>query len=259
MTTADERRQSFGSSVDAYDRTRPSFPAEAVRWCLGEPDRAFKVCDLGAGTGKLTRVLLELGHEVVAVEPDARMLDRLRDNLDGVPGLTATLPGTAEDLPLADGSVDAVIVGQAWHWFDQDAAGHELDRVLGPAGIAAALWYGYDTNVDWVDRWTRLIGIDVMPVGRAMLSTDVPQFGGWAGPVESAVFRHGQTMPPDDLIDRAASTSPVIALDPVARERVLGAVAELVATHPDLAQQEVAMPYVIECFRTARRSHSGRS
>lgn len=259
MATTDERKQSFGSSVAEYDRTRPGFPESAVRWCLGQPDRPLVVCDLGAGTGKLSRTLLDLGHEVVAVEPDVRMLARLRTNLHGAPGLVETLVGTAEALPLGDGSVNAVIAGQAWHWFDQDAAGRELARVLRPGGIAAALWYGYDTSVDWVDRWTRLIGVDVMPVGKAMLATDTPRFGDWTGPVESAVFPHAQAMSPDDLIDRAASTSPVIALDPVDRERVLARITDLVATHPDLARKTVHMPYRIECFRAARRPHSGRS
>jgi SAM-dependent methyltransferase len=259
VATAEERRQLFGSSVEAYDRTRPGYPVEAVRWCLGDPDTPLVVCDLGAGTGKLTRTLLELGHTVVAVEPDERMLARLRDNVADMPGLVGTFARPAEDLPVDDGSVDAVIAGQAWHWFDQDAVGRELDRVLRADGIASALWYGYDTSVDWVDRWTRIIGTDTTPVGRAMLATDVPLFGDWAGDLEEASFRHEQSMTPTDLVDRAASTSPVIALDPGERAAVLNRIAHLVATHPDLAGGTAAMPYEVECFRATRRPRGGRS
>lgn len=132
------RRQSFGAAAEVYDRTRPDYAAEAVAWCLEPAGLApLRVADVGAGTGKLTAVVLALGHEVVAVEPDEDMLARLRGRLGGDDRLS-TASGTAEDLPLPDEAVDAVVCRQAWHWFDEAVVGPEFARVLRPGGVAAA-------------------------------------------------------------------------------------------------------------------------
>ncbi|REO42282.1 class I SAM-dependent methyltransferase, partial [Mycobacterium tuberculosis] len=100
---------SFGSAVGAYERGRPSYPPEAIDWLL--PAAARRVLDLGAGTGKLTTRLVERGLDVVAVDPIPEMLDVLRAALPQ----TVALLGTAEEIPLDDNSVDAVLVAQAWH------------------------------------------------------------------------------------------------------------------------------------------------
>lgn len=125
---------SFGAVAEDYDRVRPGYPAEVVRWALGTAP--LHVVDLGAGTGKLTRVLLAEGHSVVAVEPDAAMRQRL---VDSTPGVVA-LAGTGEAVPLPDASVDAVLVAQAWHWMDRRAAAAELARVVRPGGCVVLLW-----------------------------------------------------------------------------------------------------------------------
>ncbi len=131
--TRDQAR-SFGAGAEDYDRVRPGYPAEVVRWALG-PGRQ-QVVDVGAGTGKLTRVLLEEGHDVVAVEPDEQMRARL---VAVSPGAVA-LAGTGEALPLPDASADAVLVAQAWHWMDRRAAAAEMARVVRPGGCAVLLW-----------------------------------------------------------------------------------------------------------------------
>src|SRR5947207_8421972 len=125
---------SFGVAADLYDEMRPTYPPDAVRWALGERPR--RVVDLGAGTGILTRALLDLGHEVVPVEPDPGMRDRLGR---ATPGLTA-LAGSAERIPLPDGSADAVLAGQAYHWFEPEPAHREVARVLAPGGVFAPIW-----------------------------------------------------------------------------------------------------------------------
>jgi hypothetical protein len=117
MTTSDPlRARVFGSFAEAYDRWRPGYPPDAIDWLV--PPDATRIADVGAGTGKLTGSLLGRGLEVVAVEPDAGMLAVLQRRH---PAAKATL-APAEDLPLDDASVDAVLVGQAWHWFDQEKA-----------------------------------------------------------------------------------------------------------------------------------------
>ena len=119
---------SFGAAADAYERGRPPYPPEAVDWLL--PPGASRVLDLGAGTGKLTRQLRDRGLDVIAVEPSAGMRDQLAR---AVPGVTVRA-GSAEELPLAGGSVDVVLVAQAWHWVDRSRAVPEVARVLVPGG-----------------------------------------------------------------------------------------------------------------------------
>ena len=143
---------SFGGVADAYERGRPTYPAEAVRWMLG--DHPLSVLELGAGTGKLTRVLVELGHDVHASDPDAAMLQILERELPGVP----TAQAGAEDIPLGDGSVDAVVAAQAFHWFDLDRALPEIARVLRPGGRVCLLWNTRNEKIPWVRRLGTIIG-----------------------------------------------------------------------------------------------------
>ncbi len=126
--------QSFDRAAVEYERARPGYPA-AILDLLPLGDGA-EVLDLGAGTGKLTRVLVERYRRVVAVEP----LDGMRAILAQVVSGAESLAGTAEDIPLAEGSVDAVFAGQAFHWFANDAAVAEIARVLRPGGVLALVW-----------------------------------------------------------------------------------------------------------------------
>jgi SAM-dependent methyltransferase len=132
---ADDRPElSFDGVAHEYERTRPSYPPALLDALPLEPDAS--VLDLGAGTGKLTRVLAERYREVTAVEP----LSKMRAMLERVvPGVTA-LPGSAERIPLDDGSVDGVFAAQAFHWFDKPVALPEIARVLRPGGVFAIVW-----------------------------------------------------------------------------------------------------------------------
>src|SRR5256886_989687 len=144
------RGLSFGPAADLYDQVRPSYPQQALVWALGEAPR--KVVDLGAGTGILTRVVRALGHEVLPVEPDEAMRDRL---VQGTPD-TTPLAGTAEKIPLPAGAVDAVVAGQAYHWFDPEPAHREIARVLAHGGGFAPVWNVRDDSVPWVAELTRI-------------------------------------------------------------------------------------------------------
>ncbi|HEY8646073.1 MAG TPA: class I SAM-dependent methyltransferase [Gaiellaceae bacterium] len=130
----DARERSFDRVADEYERTRPSYPPALLDGLPLSADAA--VLDLGAGTGKLTRVLAARYRDVTAVEPLANMramLERV------VPGVRA-LPGSAERIPLDDGSVDGAFAAQAFHWFDKPVALPEIARVLRPGGIFAIVW-----------------------------------------------------------------------------------------------------------------------
>ncbi len=263
------RSQSFGAAVDVYDRTRPGYSAEAVAWCLapavassgvrwsGEPavvERPLRVADVGAGTGKLTAVVAAMGHHVVAIEPDDDMRARLETAIADNPHVEA-MAGSAEDLPVADGAVDAVVVGQAWHWFDEPRAAAEIARVLVPGGVVAAIWNSRDEDVDWVRAWSDVVEEGAHPTGRKLVAHQGgPAFGPAFASRQDATFRHDQVLTPDDVVALAASRSYTITLPPDRRAALLQAVTDLVETHPALAGRDrITLPYVVECHRAVRR------
>ncbi len=143
------RATSFGSVADDYARARPGYPQAAVRWAL-ERAPGTDVLDLAAGTGKLTGAMLDAGASVTAVEP----LDGMRAQLEAAFPDVRALAGTAEAIPLDDRSVDAVMVGQAFHWFDVGPALDEIFRVLRPGGVLAPMWNVRDDSVPWIVAMT---------------------------------------------------------------------------------------------------------
>jgi SAM-dependent methyltransferase len=238
------RASSFGLGADAYRRARPGYPEDAARWLVGPG--AVRVLDLAAGTGKLTERLLTLGLEVIAVEPDDAMRAQLHE---AAPGARA-LSGRSDDIPLEDGSVDAVVVGQAWHWFDPATTLPELRRVLRPGGTLGVAWNVRDHRVGWVDAYTGIIhrGDTLDPLHGAPTLDDA------FGELETATFTWRHRMPVADLRTLAASRSNVLMLPPAEREDLLAAVDELARTHPDLAGRDVVeMPYRTTCWRASRR------
>lgn len=153
----DELARSFGAVAGVYESGRPGYPLETAQWVLepiATPLRTARVVDLGAGTGKFTRVLRETGADVVAVDPDAAMLAELRVRVPGVP----TFQGTAERMPLPDASVDAAVMAQAWHWVDPPSAAAEVGRVLRPGGALGLVWNIREESVEWVSALTTAMG-----------------------------------------------------------------------------------------------------
>lgn len=146
------RARSFAGVADEYERGRPGYPAGAIDWALDPVP--LDVLDVGAGTGKLTRAVAAAGHRVTAVEPLAEMREPLEA---GVPG-AHVLEGTAERLPLDDASVDAVVAGAAFHWFDQELALAEIGRVLRPGGALALLGNSLDYAVGWQAELRQILG-----------------------------------------------------------------------------------------------------
>jgi ubiquinone/menaquinone biosynthesis C-methylase UbiE len=145
--------QAFARVADVYERARPSYPAEAVAWIVERAGLGpgAVVCDVAAGTGKLTRLLLPSGARVIAVEPVPEMREQLEAAVAGV----EVLDGTAESLPLDDTSVDCITVAQAFHWFDYGRALPELERVIRPGGRLAVIWNVRDDDDRWWRLWTR--------------------------------------------------------------------------------------------------------
>ncbi len=230
--------RSFGAAADVYERARPTYPAEALDWVL--PPGARRVLDLGAGTGKLTRLLTARGLEVVAVEPTPGMREQFAAVLPGVP----VLDGTGEDLPLDDGSVDAVVAGQSWHWVDPDRAAPEVARVLRPGGWLGLLWNVRDPSVDWVARLDRTLP----GPGEEQLGSLAPRVGAPFGPVERYDVRWSQPTSVDGLLDLTRSRSWVITLGEERRREVLEDVRRQ-AEERLAAAGELVLPYVTRCSR----------
>jgi len=228
---------SFGGVAEAYERGRPTYPADAVRWMLG--DQPCSVLELGAGTGKLTRVLVALGHDVQATDPDTAMLAVLEEH---VPDTRAAV-ASAEDLPLADQSVDAVIAAQAFHWFDLDRALPEIARVLRPGGRLCLVWNQRNEKIPWVRRLGALIGTQeqLRDPAEALIFSELFGF------VEEREFSHWQTVDRKTIQDLVLSRSNVAVLDADARATK---VAEVLAFYDDYGRgmDGMQLPYVTRCF-----------
>lgn len=229
--------RSFGLAVASYQHGRPGYPQALIGSAV--PREARRVLDLGAG--KLTALLVDAGLDVVAVEPDGGMRDRLAA---AVPK-AAVRAGSAERIPLPDASVDAVVVAQAWHWFDRTTAVPEIARVLAPGGTLSLVW-----NVrDETEPWAAALGALMHRSARQQIDT-APVLPAPFGPPERLEIRWEHSTTPAGIIDLVASRSYVIALPEAERARLLADVEHLLTTHPGLAgREEIAMPYVTRCTR----------
>jgi SAM-dependent methyltransferase len=235
------RAASFAGVADAYERARPGYPDDAVRWLAG--DASVDVVDLGAGTGKLTRSLVAHGHRVTAVEPLREMLARLRR---AVPAARPVV-GSAEAIPLPDGSADVVTSAQAFHWFDPERALPEIARVLRPEGRLALVWNARDDREPWVEELSALM---VGRKGFGRRFADRIASSGLFGPVEHEDFAHVQEFDRETLRELVVSRSDCAVLAPDDREPVLRAVDGIFAAHA--RDGMLRLPYVTVCLRAAK-------
>jgi SAM-dependent methyltransferase len=250
------QRNAFGAAADLYDRVRPNYHEAAIRWTLDGVHGT--VVDLGAGTGILTRQLLESGHRCVPVEPDPAMRARCEERMREVFGTASpktpeALDGSAERIPLPDASVDAVVAGQAYHWFDPARAHPEIARVLRPGGVFAPMWNIRDETEPWVAELTRVLH-----------SQDGSGIhAGWQGvsldehfhTTEQATFRFTVRHTPDSLIQLLRSRSYYLTGAPQRRATLEHDLRELLASHPDLTgRAEFELPYLTVAYRARRRS-----
>ncbi len=247
---------SFGAAATAYAEHRPDYAQTAVRWAL-EPAPGLRVLDLGAGTGKLTATLVALSAEVTAVEPDRAMLTELRRALPEV----RALPGSAEAIPLPDASVDAVLAGNAMHWFDMAVAGPEIARVLASGGILAGLRNVMDDRVDWVAGLARVSGSaaigprDTPGSWRAeTASAYLPRTGVDArfGSPEQAEFSHGQRRNADSLVATLATRAGMLVMPEQDRKATLDRMRAFLASTSETAEGEFTVP-MLTCVLRVRR------
>ncbi len=255
----DERRllgSSFGGAASAYAEHRPDYARAALRWAV-EPAPGPRVLDLGAGTGKLTATLVELGADVVAVEPDPAMLAELRRALPAV----RAMAGSAEAIPLADASADVVLAGNALHWFDMAVAAPEIARVLAPGGVLAGLWNILDDRVEWVAGLERVSGNaavgprDTLSSWRAATADLHRSPAGLVarfGLPEQAEFPHGQRRTADSLVATLATRAGMLTMPEPERAATLGRIRAFLASRPDTGHGEFTLPMLTGVLRVHR-------
>ena len=225
----------FDRQAAAYAAVRPSYPPGAIAVLDDELGIApgATVCDVAAGTGIFTRLLVSAGYDVVAVEPVEGMR---RELVAATPGVEV-LDGTAEHLPLADGAMDAITVAQGFHWFDAPAALAEARRVLRAGGGLLLVWNVRDESVDWVRDLTDLVharsGGRPYQDHREFEWSDVVRAAGGFTSLESRRFPNPVAATPETVVERVRSTSFVAAMDPAPQRALLDEVAELLAHHPE--------------------------
>ena len=233
MSINEVAAKGFSSAADVYERARPGYAPEAVSWVCERLGigRGRTVLDLAAGTGKLTRDLVPSGATVIAVEP----LGEMRAQLErAVPGAQA-LDGTAESIPLGDGSVDAVACAQAFHWFDPERALPEIHRVLRPGGGLALLYNSRDLDDRIQQRLDELLEPYRGVASRHWVQahedvlTATPLFG----EIEHRAWRHDQPVTLDGMLEAVASRSYVASLAEQVRAELLGRIREEFRDEPE--------------------------
>jgi ubiquinone/menaquinone biosynthesis C-methylase UbiE len=243
----DRRRAAFLSPGD-YDRVRPGYPTEAIRWMVG--DEPKDIVDLGCGPGKLTASLAELGHWVVGIDPSMAMLAGMRGR--DLPAIC----GRAEAIPLQDASRDAVTAATAFHWFDAERAVPEMRRVLRAGGTVGLITNIRDENVPWIKALSEIIGSESAMGATLGGAEGMPaefkaklEGGGHFTDMEHATFAYEQELSEEQLVALVESRSYIAILPPDEKNEVLMRVRDLCRTHPELGGETFSMPYTTHAFR----------
>jgi SAM-dependent methyltransferase len=236
---------SFGASAQVYDRLRPRYPDAAVGHAIGTATIATAV-DLGAGTGLLTAALRARGLDVIAVEPDAGMVEQLASRLPGVRAEIAT----AERMPLPGASVDAVFAGQAFHWFRRPDADREIARVLRPGGVAVIL-----TNVNPDDaNWENVLHQAVLGAEQPSLAHEAAGLAPDLFTDETEVlFPNPQRLSLADFLTLPTTWSWVATATRQQQAQVTRETERLAQRIADPGGATVTLPYATRVVRAVRR------
>ena len=257
MDVQQTRARSFGQVAGDYEAFRPGPPLDAVDWILSTP--VVSAVDLGAGTGALSRLLVERVPDVIAVEPDAAMRAVLQA---GIPGLDVR-EGTGEQIPVADGSIDAIIASSSWHWVEPEAGLAEAARALVPGGILAALWTGPDPDgvfMQQAQAVLRSTGTADSEL-RATVSGDrnpartvleVADDGVFTPPANEQ-FRFVLDLTADQLIGLLSTLSWIILLEPERRARLFDTARRLLRDGLGVeGEVTAAVDFVCDAYRSQR-------
>jgi ubiquinone/menaquinone biosynthesis C-methylase UbiE len=246
--------QGFGNTADSYERGRPEYPKEAVDYLVQilKIGPRSRVLDLGAGTGKFTRLLVPTQAHLTAVEPVEAMRAIFVSALPGV----ECLVGNAEKIPASESTFDVIVSAQAFHWFDAKAALLEMNRVLKPNGKVGLVWNLRDDSIDWVSKLSEIL---------SARSTTVPRYGTYQWkrvfdqsqvftPLEKRSFKYRQKGTKETVMDLVRSRSYVGSLRDEDRKTVLGRVGELLENHPQTKRkEEINIPYVTDVYWCSKK------
>jgi SAM-dependent methyltransferase len=244
-----EALKGFGNAAQTYARGRPEYPEELLTWLVETLDLgpSKTAIDLGAGTGKFTKLLVRTQATIIAVEPVEAMRVELAAALPHI----LVMAGTAQAMNLEDAASDAVLCAQAFHWFATDAALAEIHRVLKPGGKLGLIWNVRDESVDWVADITQII---------APYEGDAPRYykGEWRHPFNGRLFSDLNESsfayqhigaPQQVILDRILSVSFIAALPESERSKVAQNLNALILHHPELKGRDVvAFPYQTHAF-----------
>jgi ubiquinone/menaquinone biosynthesis C-methylase UbiE len=242
-------RAGFTKGAAAYERGRPDYPAAAIAFMSEQLrlSRGATVVDIGAGTGKLSRMLVGTEAEVIAIEPVAAM----REQFSRVLPRTKVLEGSAEQLPLPDASASAATAAQAFHWFANAAALAEIHRVLKPQGRLGLIWNNRDRSIGWArDAWA-LIERNEGNLPRYHRGNWKDAFNQYSGfrPLAEQSFAHAQRGDFKMFADRISSLSFVANMDDYDRARLIERIRELLETHPETrGKQLLEIPYRTDVY-----------
>lgn len=238
--------RSFETSGADYDRYRPGFPTAALDAMVAT--RVATALDLGAGTGKFTRLLVDRADEVIAVEPSEQMLEVLRVNLPSVDAR----PGGAEAIPCPDASVDLVTVAQAFHWFDREPACAEMARVLRPNGVLGLVWNRSDPDCAW-DRAAHRIAHPAVAAQDGTAASATEELPGFIV-VRREEIRTSELIRRDDYLRRWATVSTFLVAGETERARMTADIERILDADPSTRGRDVLdLPVVTDVFVYERR------
>jgi ubiquinone/menaquinone biosynthesis C-methylase UbiE len=205
--------QGFEQAATAYEQARPTYPNEVIDLIKSLHNKPDTIIDLGAGTGKLTRLLGPLGaREIIAIEPVLSM----RENLKKIPIITKVIDGTAEHIPFEDNTIDIIICAQAFHWFANHRALAELHRVLKPNGLLILIWNAPDhTRDEWAENIRNYVDSfrqDDTPRYKTMEWKNAFDNQNFFSSAQHKQFTHKQRVTRDLIMNRFLSISFVAAL-----------------------------------------------
>lgn len=248
---------SYDSVAHIYEQGRPDYPQDIVRAFLSymQYRPGLVICDLGAGTGKLTKTLCTIDPvmNIIAVEPSANMCAVFAKEIPGIPILQAS----AQKIPLANDSVDIVMVGTAFHWFATKQVLDEIERVLKPGGKLGLIWNIFDTEVDWVREIYNL---------RNTYRTDQEQtcnhdtrvwmkvfdYADAFSSLEKMTCRYGFVGTEHDVINRVLSSKIISNINSDQRDALLAAIGTVLHKHYDF-QKLFNIPYRIEMYWSVKK------
>lgn len=242
------RENPFHTPAPFYGRVRPEYPQEAVDAVCGS-HVGGRIADIGAGTGKLTRLLLERGAQVVAVEPSAAMREQLDAILGGAEALQI-VAANAEDTRLPAHSVDVAAYAQSWHWMDPEAAGREADRIVRPGGHMAIVWNQMNVELPWVHRLTR-----IMRSGDVHRPDKPPRLPEPWGEPELTMLAWEDQVTPEGLLELGTTRSSYLRQNEAGRARMQDNLRWYLYEHLEFVPgQEIALPYTTQVWVAHRRS-----